>query len=457
MLIHRREINDLEKWAAQSGRKPLIIRGARQVGKSTLVRQLAETAALELLEVNFERNPTYRQAFAVKDPEQILTALRLLTGKNAKAGDLLVFLDEIQAAPEALAALRYLHEEMPQLRVIAAGSLLEFTLADAQFSMPVGRIEYMHLGPVRFEDFLRAMREPALADLLESSQPEDLASGAIVPPLHEKYSELLRQYLIVGGLPEAVATYAANRDFSTVGRVHQSIVATYRDDFSKYSHGTLKERVQLVFDRLPLMVGRKFKYVHISQDHRSSELSAALQQLCMARVAYKVRHTAANGVPLDAEANERHFKTLYMDVGLLSSALKLSLLDLQNEDLSLVNDGALAEQFVGQHLLYSGPWYEPPTLHYWMREAKNAAAEVDYVIAQGQQIVPVEIKAGSIGTLRSLQRFIQEKKRSLALRFNADPSSVLNTFVQAADGSRFEYRLLSLPLYMVGQTRRLLA
>jgi uncharacterized protein len=455
MLLSRLEINDLSKWSRQRNRKPLIIRGARQVGKSTLARQLAEETELELLEVNFERNPQYRQAFVSNEPKRILTALQLLTGKSVAAEGLLLFLDEIQAAPEALAALRYLYEEMPQLHVVAAGSLLEFTLGDARFPMPVGRIEYMHLGPLRFEDFLRAMQEPALAELLENCTLEELRAGAIAPPVHDKYMELLRQYWIVGGLPEAAANYAANREFSAVSRVHQSIVATYRDDFSKYSHGALKERVQLVFDRLPLMVGRKFKYVRVSQEHRAAELAAALQQLCMARVAYKVRHTAANGVPLEAEVNERHFKTLYMDVGLLAGALKLSLLDLHKEDLSLVNDGALAEQFVGQHLLYSGAWYEPPVLHYWMREAKNAAAEVDYVIAHGQQVIPIEIKAGSTGTLRSLHRFLQEKKRSLALRFNGDLPSVHDGSITALDGTRFDYRLISLPLYLIGQARRL--
>lgn len=437
-------------------RKPLIIRGARQVGKSTLVRQLAKKAALKLVEINFERNPEYRQAFVTNDPEKVLTTLRLLTSQALDARDSLLFLDEIQAAPEALAALRYFQEEIPALSIIAAGSLLEFTLAAANFSMPVGRIEYMHLGPLQFEDFLRAIGDTALAEFVDSTPLAELVAGAIAPPVHEKCMELLRHYWIVGGLPEAVATYAAHRDITTIGRVHQSIVATYRDDFSKYSHGALKDRVQLVFDRLPTMVGRKFKYVQISQDHRSSDIAAALQQLCMARVAYKIRHTAANGVPLDAEVNERHFKTLYMDVGLLSSSLRLSLLDLETENLTLVNEGALAEQFVGQHLLYGGSWYEPPVLHYWMREARNSAAEVDYVIALGQQVVPVEVKAGSTGTLRSLQRFMQEKKRPLALRFNGGLPSVLDSSVRADDGTHSSFRLLSLPLYLAGQSCRLL-
>jgi predicted AAA+ superfamily ATPase len=457
VLLTRREIGDLRSWAAQPERKPLIIRGARQVGKSTLVRQLADDAQFALVELNFERNPEVREAFASKDPAGILTTIQLLTGQSVVAGKTLLFLDEIQAAPEALAALRYFYEEMPQLHVIAAGSLLEFTLADAQFSMPVGRVEYMYLGPLQFEDFLGAMQEPALVSWLQKVSLADLSGTPLVRAVHDRYMELLRQYWVVGGLPEAVASFAADRSFTTVGRVHQSIVATYRDDFGKYSHGALKNRVQIVFDKLPSLVGRKFKYSQVSHEHRSAELAAALQQLCMAHVAYRVRHTSANGVPLGAEADERNFKVLYMDVGLMCSALHLSLLDLRRADLSLVNDGAIAEQFIGQHLLYGCAWYETPDLYYWMREAKSAAAEVDYVIAQGQQTVPVEIKAGKTGTLKSLHRFLQEKRRSFGLRFNGDLPSLMRGSTQTPDKTGLEFELLSLPLYMVGQARRLVA
>jgi predicted AAA+ superfamily ATPase len=457
VLLQRKEINDLRSWATQPERKPLVIGGARQVGKSTLVRQLAGDAGLALVELNFERNPEFREAFASKEPAGILTTVQLLTGQSVVAGQTLLFLDEIQVAPEALAALRYFYEEMPQLHVVAAGSLLEFTLAEAQFSMPVGRVEYMHLGPLQFEDFLGAMQEPALVSWLQKGSLADLRDVPMVAAVHDRYMELLRQYWIVGGMPEAVASFAADKNFTTVGRVHQSIVATYRDDFGKYSHGALKNRVQIVFDKLPSLVGRKFKYSQVSHEHRAAELAAALQQLCMARVAYKVHHTSANGVPLGAESDERNFKTLYMDVGLMCSALHLSLLDLRREDLSLVNDGAIAEQFVGQHLLYSCAWYETPNLYYWMREAKSAAAEVDYVIAQGQQVIPVEIKAGKTGTLKSLHRFLLEKQRSFGLRFNGDRPSLMSGSTQTTDRMKLEFELLSLPLYMVGQARRLVA
>ena len=455
-ILKRKEIQYLHEWSTRNPHKPVVIRGARQVGKSTLVREFARSAHLMLVEFDFERNPELREAFAFRDPTRILSTLTLLTGQTIAPGTSLLFLDEIQAAPEALAALRYFHEERPELHVVAAGSLLEFALADTQFSMPVGRVEYMHLGPMEFEDYLGAMGHPELASYLRGFSLSHLDEDGIPGPLHGKYLDLLRQYWVVGGLPEAVSAYAKSRDFTRVSRIQQSVVATYRDDFNKYSHGSLKGRIQMVFDKLPGMVGRKFKYVQVSRDHRAADLADALRHLCMARVASRIHHTSANGLPLAAEADERRFKCLYMDVGLMCAALHLNVLDLGKQDLTLVNDGAVAEQFVGQHLLYSGPRYEAPVLHYWTREARNAAAEVDYVMAPALQVVPVEIKAGTTGSLRSLHQFLNEKRRDFALRFNADVPSLLRDSKGLPDGSRIDYHLLSLPLYMVGQARRLM-
>ena len=454
-ILKRTEIKYLREWSAQSPRKPVVIRGARQVGKSTLVREFARSARFTLVELNFERNPELREAFTFRDPARILSTLALLTGQTIAAGTSLLFLDEVQAAPEALAALRYFHEEMPELHVVAAGSLMEFALADARFSMPVGRVEYLHLGSMEFEDFLDATGHPELASHLREISLSDLNEGAIPGPVHGKYLDLLQQYWVVGGLPEAVSAYARSRDFTRVSRIQQSIVATYRDDFDKYSHGSLKGRIQMVFDRLPGMVGRKFKYVQVSRDHRAAELADALCHLCMARVASKVHHTSANGIPLAAEADERRFKCLYMDVGLMCAALHLDVLDLGRQDPTLVNGGAVAEQFIGQHLLYSGPRYETPVLYYWTREARNAAAEVDYLVAPARRVVPVEIKAGTTGSLRSVHQFLKEKRGDFALRFNADVPSLLRDSKGLPDRRRIDYRLLSLPLYMVGQARRL--
>ncbi len=454
-LLVRKELSHLLEWLGRPNRKPLVIRGARQVGKSTLVRQLASTTDLALLEINFERNPEYRDAFATKDPLQITSALGLLLGQQVTAGKNLLFLDEVQEAPEALAALRYFYEELPQLHLVAAGSLLEFALSNAQFSMPVGRVEYFHVGPMQFDDFLIAMGEASLADYLNDLSLNDVRNQNMVRAIHEKCLNLLRQYWVVGGLPEAVATYAATQDYFEVARVQQGIVTTYRDDFSKYSSGTTKILVQQTFDHLPLAVGRKFKYAHINRNYRAAQVATAFRQLCMAGIASPVLHTSANGAPLGAEASQNYFKALYMDIGLMCAALKLNVLDLAKSELPMVNNGSLAEQFVGQHLLRMTPTFQRPQLYYWVREAKGSAAEIDYLMTQGQEIVPIEIKAGTTGTLKSLHQFLKEKNRTFAVRFNADLPSLLDDSKTLSNGLTLTYQLLSLPLYMVGSTDRL--
>ena len=458
-ILPRREIGYLKAWAARRPRKPIVIRGARQVGKSTLVREFARSVGLTLTEVDFERNPELRDAFAGRDPARILELLRLLTGEPTAAGTHVLFLDEIQAAPEALAALRYFREEMPELHVLAAGSLLEFALAKTRFPMPVGRVEYMHLGPLHFEDFVAARGETELAASLRSFPLESVRERALPPVLHRKCLDLLRRYWIVGGLPEAVAAFvhtpATSARADAVARILQSVVATYRDDFGKY--GRSRDRIRMLFDRLPQLVGRKFKYVEVSREHRAAEIAAALDHLCMAGVAYRVFRSTADGVPLAAGTNERFFKCLHVDIGLMCAALGLDILDLEREaDPILVNRGAVAEQFVGQHLLYDETPYRTPALHYWAREARNAAAELDYVIAVGNRVVPVEVKAGATGSLRSLHQFVRERSSRLALRFNTDPPSLLEDARTLPDGTRVRYDLLSLPLYLVGQARRLI-
>ena len=459
--LKRQELAYLNAWLNQRERKPLVIRGARQVGKSTLVRELSKSADAPLVTANLERNPELCAAFQHGDPRRVLSMLELLTGRSIEPGKTLLFIDEIQASPDALASLRYFHEEMPNLRVVAAGSLMELALADTRFSIPVGRVEYMHLGPMTFEDFVEAVGDAKLAKLLREASMADLES-ALPEPIHRKCLDLLAQFWVVGGLPEAVARYAesAADDASALSRVHrvqQSMVATYRDDFAKYSHGRTLDRTQMVFDALPGMVGRKFKYAHVSRDHRAAELADALSRLCMARVAHKILHSSANGPPLAAEANSRSFKCLYLDVGLMCSALGLNLLDLGGTDMTLVNGGALAEQFVGQQLLFGNAPYETPQLFYWFREARSASAEVDYVTVSGNVVVPVEVKAGTSGSLRSLHRFLKEKRRDFALRFNTDRPSLLRDTKKLADGTPVNYDLLSLPLYLAGQSRRLIA
>ena len=452
--MYRLSSDYLREWKSRSSRKPLVIRGARQVGKSFLVRMLASDTFTGLVEINFERMPDVASLFASKSPRTILPLLEARFNLPVVPGKTLLFLDEIQAAPEVFATLRYFAEEMPGLHVIAAGSLLEFVLREHSFSMPVGRIEYLHLGPMTFEEFLLALGRDKLQQWLTRFTMDE----GIPESLHRELIRLFRQYCIVGGMPEAVAAFARTGSFQECEQVQESIVATYRDDFAKYSAKAKHKRVETVFVKIPRLVGRKFMFSQVDPEERSRELGAALQLLCLARVAHQVKHSHGNGVPLAAEVDDRTFKVLFLDVGLLCRACGLRVLDVEMAaDVMLVNNGAVCEQAVGQHLLMSGAFYEEPALHCWMRDKPNSSAEVDYLIALGPHVIPVEVKAGATGRLKSLHLFLAEKTHRFGLRFNSDYPSLLTTSTLTSHGETKPVRLLSLPLYLLGQTRRLCA
>ena len=452
--MYRKNLGYLKDWKDRVTRKPLVIRGARQVGKSFLVRLMAHEAFANLLEINFERMPDVVSLFASKAPRTVLPLLEARVNRPVEPGKTLLFLDEIQAAPEVFASLRYFQEEMPSLHVIAAGSLLEFVLQEHSFSMPVGRIEYMHLGPMTFEEFLLALgREKLQQWLMHYTVDEVVPEG-----LHRELLSLVRQYCVVGGMPEAVAAFARSGSYQECEQVQQSIISTYRDDFAKYSTKAKHLRIEKVFSKIPQLVGRKFMFSHVDSEERSRELGPALHLLCLARVAHLVKHSHGNGVPLGAEADDRTFKVLFLDVGLLCRSCGLRVLDVEKAtDLTLVNTGAVCEQFVGQHLLMGGAFYEEPSLHCWIRDRPNSSAEVDYLMAFGPRVIPVEVKAGAPGRLKSLHLFLSEKHRGFGLRFNSDVPSLLDTHTSPVRGAIQPFRLLSLPLYLIGQARRLCA
>ena len=259
-------------------------------------------------------------------------------------------------------------------------------------------------------------------------------------------------------MPEAIAQYAASRSLKAVEKTKTEIIETFRLDFNKYGDKADPRLLRLAFDAIPRLAGKKLIYSHIDSHTRSSDLAKAVEQLRLARIITKVFHTHANGIPLAAERNDRFFKVIGLDSGLLLTQLQLAPTDiLQAQELNLVNRGALAEQFIGQHLYVAGPAYREPELHYWIREAKSASAEVDFVIAdEHQRVIPVEVKAGSTGKLRSLQVMAQEKSLDLAVRFCANPPSIYEEQRATVKGG-VRFRLLSLPHYLVQQTPRLLS
>lgn len=450
--MYRKHLQKLLLWRDRPNRKPLVIRGARQVGKTWLVRTFAEQFD-HFIEINFDKTPEKGQLFSSGDINKSLKLLEIDSDTEIVSGKTLLFLDEVQAAPDMLPLLRYLYEERPDIHVIAAGSLLEFLLADHDFSMPVGRVEYLYLGPMDFEEFLMAQGQNRLVELLNNHNPGDLIPESI----HLKLLDFLKQFWVIGGMPAAVSSYLQSGQLSAATREHAAILQTYEDDFAKYRKRIYPQRLRKVFGKIPALIGHKLKYVNLDPDERARELADSLQLLEMARVIYLVRHSAGNGVPLGAEVKERVFKPLFLDVGLVATSLGLSLPDLEMaDDLLLVNSGALAEQFVGQHLLYGGASYQKPQLYYWNREQRSSNAEVDYLAVCGNRVVPVEVKAGKTGTLKSMQVFVAEKRSPVALRLNANPPLYSLQETAIAGKEKVSYQFISLPLYLVGQVPRLL-
>jgi predicted AAA+ superfamily ATPase len=262
--------------------------------------------------------------------------------------------------------------------------------------------------------------------------------------------------MAVGGMPAAVREYAQAHSIQQAQQELSSVVLTYRDDFSKYRKQIHAGRLQTILDRLPHLVGRKLKYVDISRDERAKDLAQGLRMLEMARIVYCVHHSSANAQPLRAEQKQTDFKPLFLDVGLMMRALGLQITDLLNGQLLLANRGAVAEQFVGQQLLWQDVGDQEPELYYWNREKRGAAAEVDYLLPMGRDIVPVEVKAGTTGSLKSLQVFATEKASPLGLRFNQDLPSVTQAESNAISGKSHRFKLVSLPMYLISEARRLI-
>ena len=445
-MINRNAALYLNDWLKKSRRKPLILRGARQVGKSTLVREFAKSAGLELLEINLERHPVLDTVFRSLDVVRICREIEGLLGRRIEAANSLLFLDEIQATPHALAALRYFYEEMPELPVVAAGSLLEFTLADHEFSMPVGRVEYLHLGPLGFSEFLAAVDTGLVSYLEAAGRFEEIPDTA-----HARLVERLREFLFVGGMPEAVCEFLENGSLTGVREVQRSIVETYQDDFAKYARREDLARLHGVFQRIPVNIGRKIKYVNLSREDLARDTKGCVDLLIRAQVCHRVSASHCSGLPLAAGENQRAFKLISMDVGIMNFLCggrweSLS----QATSQTLVNEGALAEQFIGQHLAFLDPG--KPSLHYWLREGKSENAEVDYVVAEDGKILPIEVKAGAAGSLKSIHQFCHEKKCMMALRFDLNKPSRFQVAFKTREASTtaaVHFELLSLPLYAV--------
>jgi len=384
--------------------------------------------------------PDLKNFFKTNDTEEIILNISSYFGKKVASGETLLFLDEIQQCPEAIRVLRYFYEKMPGLHVVVAGSLLDHVLNDIDYSMPVGRVEFAYMHPLNFYEFLEALGETGLVEYLNNYTLEKEVSA----PIHEKLLKLVRMYYWIGGMPEAVREYAESNDPIAVERCHESILKSLEFDFSKYGTNVQLEILVTVIRYIPSGLGRKIRYVKIDPNLRPAALRSALNLLQMSRILHIVAHSKASGVPLAQGKDDRIIKPLFVDIGLANHSLKVRLVDI--DDLLTLNEGALAEQFIGQQLLTTEPFFLDTQLFYWTREAKNSAAELDFLTECRHSIVPIEVKAGKTGTLKSLRLYMAEKKLKTAVRFNTDqPSKTAG-----------DYDLISLPLYLALEYKRFL-
>lgn len=393
----------LNQWVSESDRKPLLLRGARQVGKTFAVRQLGKKFP-KYVEINCEEWEKDCRLLFDKDlnPERILRELSLLAGETIIPGETLLFIDEIQMVPQAILALRYFYEKIPQLHVIAAGSLLEFALE--KVGVPVGRIDSFYMYPMTWLEFLLAKNEKLLFNEickhdLKSPMPE---------VVHNKLLRLLGEYFAVGGMPAVVRDWIETNDPFLAFKTQQSLLDNYRQDFEKYAKKYEVKYVEVLFDQVPRQLGHKFKFSSVPGEYRKRELHPCFELLVKAGIIHPIYHTSAQGLPLGANADLDKFKAVFLDIGFAQALLGHDLKEwVLNPASAFVNQGAIVEAFIGQEILAYSHAFQKKMIYYWQHENRTARAEVDYIIQIKDHIIPVEAKSGKTGGLRSLREYLK--------------------------------------------------
>lgn len=440
--MYRSIEENLKYWKNQEDRKPLLLRGARQVGKSFIVEKFGREHFEHVARINFEIDKLAHSSFESLDPKKIIQSLSLTLQITIQPGQSLLFLDEIQECPNAITALRYFKERLPELHVIAAGSLLEFALNEEEFHMPVGRIDSLYMKPCSFMEFLINTDDEPLANFLKTTT---LAEG-IDQAIHFRLLEKLREYFILGGMPEVLNDYIKHKDLHRCQKLQAALYESYPRDFGKYGKKANTKNLQAIYQHIPNVIAQRFVYAHINADVPTRDLKPALQALIQAGLVYPLYQTSASGLPFNATMNPRKFKLLFLDIGLCKYSSDLDAQIYLNNDFVLLNKGALAEQFVGQELLAYRENYRESSLYYWEREKAGSSAEIDFVININHQIYPLEVKSGKTGRLKSLQVFMREKKSSLGIRVSEHPLTL-----------DAEKNILSVPLYLISELPRLVS
>lgn len=408
--MKRNLMKSLKEWKNSPYRKPLILSGARQVGKTWLMKEFGRTEYTNTVYVNFDQDINAAGLFEGSiNPDRIILGLRALIGMEIDPDNTLIIFDEVQEAPRALTSLKYFCEEAPQYSIIAAGSLLGVAL-HAGTSFPVGKVDRMHLYPLNFQEFLYAMGEDAAAEILQTKDQR------MITVLREKLSDLLRQYYYVGGMPEAVNYYKDNKEFTGVRQIQKNLLAYYQQDFSKHAEPRLTERLNLVWSSIPAQLAkenRKFIYGQVRHGARAKDFELAIQWLSDCGLIHVIHRVTKPGYPLKAYEDLNAFKIYLLDVGLLGAMADLSSNTIvEGNRIFTEFKGALAEQYVLQELIaedHLNPMYY---------SAENSRMEIDFIVQKGDEVIPIEVKAEENLRAKSLRSYCEKYKPKTAVRFS---------------------------------------
>jgi len=406
--MHRESIASLKKWKEDKFRKPLIVRGARQVGKTWLLQEFGRTSYVKFIYVNFEESPSLQTIFTNDfDIERIITVLQIHAQMTITAEDTLIVLDEIQSAERGVTSLKYFCEKAPQYHVIAAGSLLGMGL-HSQVSFPVGKVDFLDLRPLSFSEFLLSQNEKALVDALKAK------NWSVVSMFTEKLKECLRYYFYVGGMPEVVDAFAQTRDWQLVRRIQNRILNSYEGDFSKHAPNETVPRIRMVWQSIPSQLAKenkKFVYGVIREGARAKDFELAIQWLTDCGLLLKSHRVSKPGIPLAAYQDISVFKLFLHDVGLLGAMAGLNVRTIiEGDEIFTEFKGALTEQYVMQQLRLDSERY----IGYWTND--RSTSEVDFVIQEEGEVIPIEVKSGENLKAKSFRLFCEKYKPSKAIR-----------------------------------------
>lgn len=438
-MFIRNILDILAVWAADQNRKPLILRGARQVGKTTAVELFSRRNFDQYVYLNLEKTEDADLFLHQRPIDELIQAIFFLKNLSPGPGRILLFIDEIQHSPQAVAMMRYFCESARHLHVVAAGSLLEAMISNQQLHFPVGRVQYLFMYPLTFDEYLAASGEEQAHEYYHKIPLPDFAV--------DKLRRCFHQYTLIGGMPEVVQTYLRTRDILALVPVYQGLLSAYMDDVSKYArNATLVEVIRHAIETAPFEAGKRIKFQGFGHsNYRSREMGEALRALERAMLLYLVYPTTSTQPP--AVPDKRKSPRLqFLDTGLLNYAVGLQEHFFKHEDLHSFYQGLLAEHIVGQELLAAHHQTNRKPC-FWVREKPQANAEVDYVLSHQAHLIPIEVKAGKTGTLRSLHQFMERVEHPYALRLYDGPLEKVAANTPAGK----EYTLLNLPYFLAGK------